>query len=183
MYDSDVPGDIPANAQIVMGYVDTEPGAWTSADFDRFPLARHVTITRDPSVILAEVLDVETGAATPAVAPVWAKKVRFIGGLPPVVYVGLDTTYQPTVEAFEAQGVAQPLYGIADWDQNPVVPDLPGAVFKQFLAPGFGAGGHYDVSVVIPSWPEQHQPPAPPTLPPGFFKNIWVAIRKMLWGR
>src|SRR5258708_22845673 len=60
---------IPAAAGMVAGYVLPSPFAWTDTEWDRFPDAAHVRITVHgtlPDWRHASVVDVETGAFTPA---------------------------------------------------------------------------------------------------------------------
>lgn len=79
MYDSTTASDIPADAEIVAGYVDGRY-AWSDADWARFPNAVKVRISVFGSLD-ADVLDVEPSDATPADAAVWVaqKNARQIG--------------------------------------------------------------------------------------------------------
>jgi hypothetical protein len=72
MFDSTTPHAIPANAEMVAGYVD---GAyrWTDADWARFPHAQQVRITVTADHSRGNCLDVESGDATPSQAPGWIR--------------------------------------------------------------------------------------------------------------
>lgn len=158
MYDSVTPSQIPADALIVAGYVDPGMGQWKSADWKRFPKAQKITITRTPSFILSEVLDVENGAASPIDAPLWAQKVRYIHGAAPVVYTS-SSNWQACINAFNNARVPHPLWWLAQWDGIGEIPGgwaAAGVVAKQYrspVAPAIKSSGWYDISVTVPSWP------------------------------
>ncbi len=84
MYDSIDVSAIPANADIIAGYVD---GHWptVSALRARFPHARILAIAVFASDD-ADCLDVETGDATPGQAPGWVARQRARGVYRPVLY-------------------------------------------------------------------------------------------------
>jgi hypothetical protein len=143
MYDSVDPFDIPTDATVVAGYVDGRY-AWTDAGWQRFSHTPRLTIT-----VLngdADVLDVETGDATPDEAVRWVASQRAAGRPHPGVYC--NTNLWPTVRAtFRAHQVPEPWYWVADYDGRPDIPE--GAVAKQYIdAPG--SGGHYDLTAISP---------------------------------
>lgn len=70
MYDSTTPGVIPADAEVVAGYVDGLY-RWTDADWARFPNAVKVRIAVFPWTNDGDVLDCEAGDATPEQCPGW----------------------------------------------------------------------------------------------------------------
>jgi hypothetical protein len=74
MFDAVNLNHIPNTAEMVAAYVD---GWWpTYADaVVRFPLAHHVSIAVKSGVV-ADVLDVERGDATPADVPLWVREMR-----------------------------------------------------------------------------------------------------------
>jgi len=149
MYDSDQPADIPAGAEVIAGYVDGyAAAAWNgTSGWARFPNAQKVTITVMGGT--ADVLDVETGDATPDYAPGWVTRRRAEGLAQPIVYCNASSW--PAVQAaFAAQKATPPLYWIADYDGVATVP--AGAVGKQY-ADAPMTGGHYDASVISDSWP------------------------------
>jgi hypothetical protein len=144
MYDSVNPFDIPVDAPAVAGYADGMY-VWTTAGWDRFPNRPRLLIT--VTGVDADVLDVETGDATPADAVDWVRTQRQLGFPYPGVYC--SSSLWPTVKAtFAAHNVDPPWYWIADYDGKPDIP--VGALAKQYLnAPG--SGGHYDLSVISPA--------------------------------
>ncbi len=143
MYDSVTAADIPTNASAVAGYLDGKY-AWRASDWARFTTRLQLSIT-----VLggdADVLDVESGDATPDQAVTWVRSMRAAGYPYPGVYC--NANLWPTVRAtFRAHQVDEPWYWIADYDGRPAIPD--GAIAKQYLnAPA--SGGHYDLSMVSP---------------------------------
>lgn len=147
MYDAVTAANIPADAQMVAGYIDMITlRPWSPADWARFPGAVKVTIVTKASTNDGHVLDVEPGDATPGEAPGWVR-MRRAAGATPSIYCNLSTW--PAVRAaFSSAGVAEPYYWIAHYDGDPAIPD--GAVAKQYrgdVAPGF------DVSSVADHWP------------------------------
>lgn len=96
MYDAvpeEIP-NIPANPQAVGGYVDGFY-VWSSADWDRFPHAHHLTIAAHPSS-RARCLDVEAGDATPAQAPGWYVHLADHTHGKPVLYCSASIISQVT---------------------------------------------------------------------------------------
>lgn len=159
MYDSVNPAAIPADAQLVAGYVDGRY-VWTAEAWNRFPSAVQVTIAVFPDTNAGVVLDVERGNATPDQAPGWVMRRR-AAGVDPSVYCTLYA-WPAVRQAFAAAGVPEPHYWIAHWD---AVSDLPdGAVAKQYAA-DLGDGWHYDTSAVADYWPGVDSAPVP-TPPP-----------------
>lgn len=152
-YDSVTASRIPRNAQGVMGYDD---GAykWSDADWKLFPNAVHVHIAVFASTNSGQVLDVERYDATPLEAPGWAT-MRRKAGVDPTIYCN-TSTWPDVVAAFKVQGVAQPHYWIAQYDNVKVIPD--GAIGKQYYnndALGF------DMSVIADYWPGVDSSPQP----------------------
>lgn len=148
MFDGITPADVPAGAALYAGYTD---GKWPSyaALAAKFPGALHVTVcvtARDA----AQVLDVENGDATPAQAPSWAETERSRGNPFPVIYCNQENTWPAVRQAFADQAVAEPVYWVAAYVNDPTqVPAIPaGAVALQY----YDFGG-YDASVVADYWP------------------------------
>lgn len=157
MFDGIDPATVPAGARLYAGYVN---GSWQSYAplAAKFPNALHVSIAVNVSAT-ARVLDVETGDATPAQAPGWVEDMRRGGNPYPVVYC--NTSTWPAVRAeFAAQHVAEPLYWLAEYVEDPRdVPALPsGAVALQY----YDFGG-YDISIVADYWPGLDPAPVAPT--------------------
>lgn len=148
MYDAVTPGNIPASAQMVAGYVDGRY-AWSAGDWARFPNAVKVRIAVFPWTNDGHVLDVEPGDATPAQAVGWVQRRR-AAGVDPTVYCGLATTgysWAQVRAAFQAAGVAEPHYWVAAYPGNGAQL-YPGSVAHQYANPG-----PYDLSVVADYWP------------------------------
>src|SRR5581483_5471421 len=145
MYDGVDASRLPANAQLVGGYVDGAY-AWSAADWARFPRSVKVRIAVFSSTNDGEVLDVEPGNATPAESVDWVL-MRRRAGADPTVY--MNTSTWPTVRsAFSARKVAEPHYWVAQYDGITALP--AGAVAKQYYNNN-QAG--YDLSVVADYWP------------------------------
>lgn len=162
MYDSVNVEGIPADAQMVAGYVD---GLYknTSLLRNRFPHAIVVSIAVSSHTDDGEVLDVEKGNATPAESVGWVQMRRRAGANPSVY---CNSFIWPVVRnAFHTAGVAEPHYWIADWDGVQSIPS--GAVAKQFTN-----GKNYDTSVVADYWPGIDRVPVRPAVnvaaQPGF---------------
>jgi hypothetical protein len=152
MYDAVTARNIPRDARMVAGYIDKiklEP--WTAADWALFPNAVKVTIVKKASTNAGHVLDVEPGDATPAEAPGWVR-MRRAAGADPTIYCNLST-WPAVRQAFIDQGVAQPHYWVAKYDNNPAWGAgwaALGCVAKQYagdVPPGI------DLSSVADFWP------------------------------
>lgn len=142
MYDSVDATAMPVGAPLYAGYVD---GRYANLPQVRglFPSARIVSIAVSADTN-AQVLDVENGNATPDQAPGWAVRQR-ARGVEPTVYMNADTW--PAVRAaFDAAGVAEPNWFVADYDGVATIP--AGAVAKQYL----NTSG-WDRSVAADYWP------------------------------
>lgn len=150
MYDGIKAADLPDDAELVAGYVD---GMW--ADFyqlvARFPTLRHVSIAVTTAGV-ADVLDVETGNATPPQSVDWVLDMR-AQGKDPTVYMSA-AVWANVGSAFKARGVPEPHYWVASYDGKAVIP--AGAIAKQYANhPG------YDVSIVADYWPGVDPAPIP----------------------
>lgn len=146
MYDTVTVEDIPPNAEMVAGYID---GIYANIGIMRqkFPHAVIVEIAVNSHTNDGDVLDVETGDATPSEAVLWVK-MRRQSGADPSVYC--NASIWPHVRtAFKSAGVREPHYWIAKWDGIASIPD--GAVAKQYK--NAYSGHHYDSSIVADSWP------------------------------
>jgi hypothetical protein len=155
MFDSTTAGDIPETATLVAGYVDgTWP--WSPADWALFPAATLVRIAVWASTGDGQVLDVETGNATPEQAPGWVQRRRE-AGVDPTVYCN-ESTWPAVRAAFTAQGVREPHWWIAHYESAAVIP--AGAVALQY-ADEAQTGAHYDLSVVADYWPGVDPAPGP----------------------
>lgn len=141
MYDSVNAASIPADAEIVAGYIDGRY-AWTAADWNRFPKARKVTIAVFPSTNNGEALDCEAGDATPAQCPAWVRKRQAAGLAIPTIYCSRSAW--PAVQA-ACKGLTVD-YWIAEYSGIPHIPD--GAAACQWTS-----GPGYDTSLTAPWWP------------------------------
>lgn len=168
MRDSTTVGDIPiAGTQLVMVYAN---GNWPASPAEvahRFPAARVVWVDVNGSDPHAQVLDVETGDATPAMAPIWTKN-RLALHLPelPVVYVDRENI-TAVFNAMGANGLKigeHFLTGISTLDGTQRVADMTGVAFVQDRGAKL-TGGHWDESIVyIDSWMRPFAPPPPTVL-------------------
>ena len=151
MFDAVDPARIPADAAIVAGYVDGLY-AWSAADWTRFPRSLHVPISVSAADNQGIVLDVERGDATPDQAVAWVQRRRASGQIPTVYCAA--STWGAVRQAFQTAHVGEPLYWIADWNDQATL--LPGSIAHQYrTTPG------YDVSVVATDWPGVDPVPRP----------------------
>jgi hypothetical protein len=145
MYDSVTPGNVPADAQMVAGYAD---GIYANLPelAARFPNATRVSIAVRWTT-RAQVLDVENGDATPAQAVLWCTQtMASVANHQLTVYC--NSNMWPAVRAaFQAAGVAEPNYWVAQYDGDPTIP--AGAIAKQYVGDYHG----YDQSSVADYWP------------------------------
>ena len=146
--------DFP-DAQMIAGYL-TGTYQWTVSDWGLFPHAQHVTIVTSAGANAGDVLDVETGDATPAQTQGWIAMRKAAGLYRPSIYCSLDTV--PAVRVGTGSfrlGVDYDLW-VARWDGNSSLP-YPAAAAKQDMSTP-----SYDVSVVFDDgWPHR-SPPAKP---------------------
>ncbi|MGH8359060.1 MAG: hypothetical protein ACRESF_16345 [Pseudomonas sp.] len=145
MYDSVTWQAIPADAEVVAGYIDGLY-RWPDEAWARFPKARQVRIAVFASTNAGDVLDVETGDATPAQSRDWVVK-RLAAGIIPTIYCDLSN-----IDAVRAA-----CSGLTfDWwaAHYTGVPHLePGSVATQWADPAAGSGSDYDISLCAPGWP------------------------------
>lgn len=159
MYDSVTPGAIPSTATMVAGYVD---GLYSNVNAmrARFPKAQLVEIAVSSHTDAGQVLDVETGDATPSGAVSWVQ-MRRRAGADPTVYCN-ESVWPSVKSAFRTANVKEPHYWVASWDGNPTIP--AGAVAKQYKNSKM-VGHNYDVSSISTYWPGVDAPVSNP-LPP-----------------
>lgn len=166
-YDSTNPFAIPVNAEVVCGYVDGIY-VWSQVAWARFPNSLKVTIAVSAQTD-ADVLDVETGDASPDEAPAWAVRQRERGANP-TVYCSRLATWPPTLAAFQDAGVAQPQYWIADYTDAAHL--VPGSVCTQWSGT---TTGPYDISITNGVWPN-NPTPNPPPIPEGTPPEMITAL-------
>lgn len=153
MYDAVNPANIPDGAQMVAGYAD----GWYANLAElaaRFPHATVVSIAVRWTT-RAQVLDVETGDATPAQAVLWlTQTMRDVDNARLTLYCGMDG-WAAVRAAIQSAGLAEPQYWVARYDGDPTIP--AGAVAKQHIGDYHG----YDQSAVADYWPGVDPAPAP----------------------
>ena len=163
MYDAVNPDNIPADAQMVAGYVDGPVSVWPEAAWSKWPGAQMIRITVTGASLDADVVDVETGDVTPAGAVEWivAKRARGEDG---VVYCNVSTLFAVR-NAFGVRKVRQPMYWLARPGADESIPG-------DCVAVQFDFHGGYDRSAVRNYWPGIGPAPSPvpviPPPPPGF---------------
>jgi hypothetical protein len=148
MYDSTNVADDPAGAQLVAYYIDGIYATTEAAVRTRFPNAVLVPISAI-GTNAGIVGDQEPGCMDIGQAVAWVQERR-AGGTDPTVYVNELYGWAGARQAFDASGVPEPHWWVADYDGIAVVP--AGAVAKQYENPPLD-GGHFDLSVVADYWP------------------------------
>lgn len=164
MYDalSTEAATIPADAELVAGYIDAGPHPaappWGPDQWALFPHAVHVQIATQAATMAGHVLDVENGDATPEQAAVWVQARRNMGAHPSVY---CSESAWPSVRAvFDGLGMDEPEWWIAGAPGSVGAGNLyPGSVAHQW---GTGPTGTWDISVVADYWPGVDPTPAPP---------------------
>lgn len=159
MYDAVDVAAIPAEAEIVAGYVD---GNFPTYDalVAAFPNARHVSITTGATGGAgAMVADCENGDFTAQGAAAWAKGEIAAGRRPCIYYARSNAG--AVAAALQAEGIpiADVDYWVADWTGQPHL--VAGSVATQYASPTTGSGGNFDVSETTEAWPPVSVPPAP----------------------
>ena len=151
MRDSTDPFAIPVDTPVVAGYGDGL-FQWSSAGWARFPNSIPLSIVCFPGSV-GDILDIETGCASPADAPGWCDRFSRPGRRAPTLYV--NRSNWDAVRA--AVGSRQVDYWVATLDGTQ---DVPGAVAVQYIDTGA-----YDESVILdPTWVGIFPPP-PPVIP------------------
>lgn len=143
---------IPTTAQLVAGYVDGDY-VWSAADWARFPHSVHVGIAVNSTTNAGQVLDVESGDATPAQSVTWVVTRRG-SGADPTVYCS-ESNWPSVRSAFQSSSVTEPHYWIADYDGSTTIPT--GAVAHQYESTS-----NWDLSSVADYWPGVDPASAPP---------------------
>lgn len=146
MYDSVNYRAIPEGSELVAGYVDGRISRWPDEAWDAFPGRILVRIAVLASTDDGQVLDVETGNATPDEVPGWLA-MRRAASVDPTVYGNAETIRDVTAVCI-AQGVTLPHFMVADYDRDPTIPD--GCVAKQYWE---DKAANIDYSSVADYWP------------------------------
>lgn len=144
-WDSTNPNDIPLAVDGVMGY-ENGAYAWPAAAWDRWPkTVAKVRISVNAYENVGDMLDVESGDATPAQAPHWVQLRQGSGLARPTIY--MSESVWPQVQA-ACKGLAVD-YVVANYNNNPAIP--AGAVGHQYANEPL-TGGHYDWTEVVDTW-------------------------------
>lgn len=141
MYDSVTLDNLPEGGDYYVAYVNGWSEVSPSKVHARFPKAKVLTFATD-AAYLAQILDVERGAATVKNIPAWWQMVTDYGIEPKGVYASLSN--MPAVLAqFKAMHVKRSTYVliVADWNGSPTVPS--GYDGHQYLSTA-----KYDASVL-----------------------------------
>lgn len=156
MYDSIDPATIPTSATMVAGYAD---GLYANMNgmAARFPGAVRVSIAVAYTTT-AQVLDVETGDATPAEAVLWCTQTMASTPNSHLTVYCNTSTWPSVRQAFQSAGVTEPQYWVAAYDGDPTIP--AGAVAKQYQ----NTSG-WDLSSVADYWPGVDPNPSPAPTP------------------
>lgn len=154
MYDSVSANGVPTDGDLYAGYVNGNYPSYEGL-VTRFPYKPILAISVDPSHP-ADILDCETGDATPEQCPDWAELCRSFGYVP-CVYMN-SSTWPSVEQQFMLQHINPPLWWVANYDDGPVVP--PGAIAVQWRGDVHdAAGSNYDQSLVSDYWPGVDPPP------------------------
>jgi hypothetical protein len=143
MWDSTTLADIPAGAEVVATYCDGLYAVPRSEVSKRFPKAAlpRINVTGDPAHG-GDVLDVETGDATPAHAPAWIRARQAAGERYVTVYCARNTL---AAVVAACQGLHY-YHWVATLDGKMLIASHPDASV-QFAGPDL-TGIHADASVV-----------------------------------
>ena len=158
VYDSVNVAAIPADAKVILGYVDgsdPEIAGNYAAVVKRFPHAHVVSVTttgRNPAMMC----DCEKYDLSPAMVRTWANNGLYCGPLP-LVYASVSRYSRVR----SAMTPLQWTWWAADWTGTPHLVDRSSAT--QYADPAT-SGGDYDLSVMMPGLFEYlFGKPAPPT--------------------
>lgn len=146
MYDSIVASAIPANAEMVAGYVDGRLSQWAPSDWARFPNAVKIQICTWGPRNLGNCLDIEAGDSIPEDAPSWVDNRMAAGVRRPILYLSMSD-WPHTRELVGSRPVQ---WWIAHYTQVPHIP--VGADACQYADWPSVTGGNYDLSLCTPGF-------------------------------
>jgi len=167
MYDSVNIENLPLDGDVYAGYVG---GNWPTYEplMKKFPHKPVVSIAVQANQD-AQVLDIESGDATPEQAAAWVARQRKLGRKRPTIYTSYSMMGNVLNELAKAK-VERPDFWIADWTGASHA--VPGAVAVQWAS-----NDRFDETVITdPNWPsvagDPHPAPQPkpdhePILKPG----------------
>lgn len=140
--------DDPLTAQMVAYYIDGIYATTEAAVRARFPTAVLVPISAIGSNA-GIVGDQEPGCMDIGQAITWVEQRR-AASLDPTIYVNETYGWPGARQAFDAAGVTEPHWWVADYDSIAIIPN--GAVAKQYENPTL-THGHFDLSIAADFWP------------------------------
>jgi hypothetical protein len=139
------------NAALVGGYIDGR-FAWTQAEWNLFPHAVKVRIAVSSSINAGDVIDCETGDATPAEAAAWVRMRKAAGLYRPTVYCSRSVI--PAVRQATGNLVLGRDYDIWCADYTGAAHTIDGCAAVQWTSTDF-----YDASLVSDDgWPHRTAP-------------------------
>jgi hypothetical protein len=146
------------NAALVAGYLNGSY-AWSQGQWNLFPDANHVTISVTAGANEGDVLDVESGDATPDQAAGWIAMRKAAGLYRPTIYCSRSVI--PAVRVGTGSYILDKDYDIWVADYTGVAHQVTGCAATQYESTA-----NYDVSIVYDTaWPHRKAPA--PTSPPG----------------
>jgi hypothetical protein len=156
------------DAAMVAGYVDGS-FAWTQAEWNLFPHAVHVEVAVLSSTNFGDVIDCETGDATPERAAAWVRMRKLAGYYRPTIYCSRSVI--PQVRAATGNLILGKDYDIwcADYTGQQHQVTAPGLPPATCAATQYLNTDAYDASIVYDDgWPHRSapKPPSPPSPPP-----------------
>lgn len=162
LYDSTDASIIPPNP-LLAGYINGRYPSYYQMVLNN-PTSTVLSITvkahnTDGAYVVADILDIESGDATPSEAPGWTQAMRALSR--PIIwnYCSRLGTWPDTKAAYLSNGIPTPDFWIADYTGQPHL--VPGSVATQWT----DHLGQYDISLTNGSWPlSPLVPPSP--LPP-----------------
>ena len=145
------------NAAMVAGYINGQ-FAWASAQWNLFPHADHVTISTTAGANEGDVLDVESGDATPDQTAGWIAMRKAAGLYRPTIYCSRDVI--PAVRIGTGSYILDKDYDIWVADYTGVAHQVSGCAATQYESTA-----NYDISTVYDTaWPHRKAPvPSPPS--------------------
>ena len=156
MYDSVNIDNLPLDGDVYAGYVG---GNWPTYEplMKKFPHKPVVSIAVQANQD-AQVLDIESGDATPEQAAAWVARQIKLGRKRPTIYTS-HALMQDVLNEIAKAKVERPDFWIADW--TGAAHAIPGAVAVQWAS-----NDRFDETVITdPTWPEVASAPKPAPKP------------------
>jgi len=167
------------HAAMVAGYLNGSY-AWSQSQWDLFPDADHVTISVTAGANEGDVLDVESGDATPDQTAGWIAMRKAAGLFRPTIYCSRGVI--PAVRVGTGSFILDKDYDIWVADYTGAAHELTGCAATQYESTA-----NYDVSAVYDTgWPHRKAPaPTAPTqlpAPSGLSVTLHGQIADFSWG-